>query len=145
MTGMVEGLRKFVHAPPGAVSHLHAGRETRTACDLMHELLAGHPRARRIAVLCYNGLNAIGALRAVEECGRAGDVLIVSQGGVAEVREAIRRRGSPLWGAVAHFPERFGERLIPIVRAILRGEPAPQTTYTEHVLLTRANMRRYYP
>jgi ribose transport system substrate-binding protein len=144
MTGMLEGLRKFVHVPPSSVSHLHAGREDRTGYHLMLDLLRENARSRRIAVLSYNDVNAVGALRAVDEAGRSNDVRIVSQGGIAEVREAIKQGGA-LWGAVAHFPERFGSRLIPLVRGILRGDPVPQTTYTDHVLLTRANLRRYYP
>jgi ribose transport system substrate-binding protein len=144
MTGMLEGLRKYVRAPDDILCYLHAGREKGTARELMVELLAKHPRARRIAVLCYNDLNAIGALQAAEACGRTKDVQIVSQGAVAEVRDAILRKGSPLWGAVAHFPERFGAKLIPLVQGVLRGDPVPQTTYTEHVLLTRENLRRYY-
>jgi ribose transport system substrate-binding protein len=144
MTGMLEGLRKFVHVPATAVTHLHAERESGTAYDLMRDLLREKARSRRIAVLSYNDVNALGALRAVNEAERSHDVRIVSQGGVAEVRTAIRKGGA-LWGAVAHFPERFGSRLIPLVLGILRGEAPPQTTYTEHVLLTRANLRRYYP
>lgn len=144
MTGMLEGLRKFVSVPEVVVRHLHAGRERFTAYELTKDFLRTHPRARRIAVLCYNDLNAMGAFRATEECGRAADVRIVSQGGVAEVRAAIASRGSPLWGAVAHFPERFGARLVPLIQSILRGEPVPQTVFTEHVLLTRANLRQYY-
>ncbi|MCS7023887.1 MAG: substrate-binding domain-containing protein [Bryobacteraceae bacterium] len=144
MTGMLEGLRQFVAVPDEAVSHFHAGRESLRADELMKNFLRSNPQMRRIAVLCYNDVNAMGALRATEECGRTADVRILSQGGVAEVRAAIARRGSALWGAVAHFPERFGARLVPLIQNILRGEPMPQTVYTEHALLTRASLRLYY-
>lgn len=144
ITGMLEGLRTRVDVPASAVLHLHPDRHTATAEVAMHEVLHSHEQARHIAVLCYNDVNALGALRAVEAAGRADHVAILSQGGVAEVRAHLRKRRSAMWGAVAHFPERFGERLIPVVLRILRDEAVPAATYTEHVLLTRSNIARYY-
>jgi ABC-type sugar transport system substrate-binding protein len=111
----------------------------------MRKVLEEHPRDRRIAVLCYNDLNALGALRAAEESDRAEHVAILSQGGVSEVRAALRKAHSPMWSAVAHFPEKFGERLVPNIIRMLRGEAVPPTIFTEHVLLTRSNIDRYYP
>lgn len=145
VTGMLEGLRKSVVVPPAKVLHLHTDRQRVNAEVALRDVLDRHPRTRRMAVLCYNDVNALGALRAVEAAGRSEDVLILSQGGTAEVRAHLRRRRSALWGAVAHFPERFGQTVVPMVFRILRGEAAPPTTYTEHVLLTCGNVDRYYP
>jgi ribose transport system substrate-binding protein len=145
MTGMLEGLKKNVRVPESAVLHLHAGRRDGKADELMLEVFRSHAHPRRIAVLCYNDVNALGALAAVERARLRDKVAIVSQGAVAEVRQEIARAGSPLWGAVARFPECFGARLIPLLKHILRGEPAPSTTYTEHMWLTRSNVQRYGP
>ncbi|MDZ4802917.1 MAG: substrate-binding domain-containing protein [Bryobacteraceae bacterium] len=145
ITGMVEGLRTRVDLPEERILHLHPDRRTSTAEVAMREVLQAKGRPGRIAVLCYNDLNALGALRAVEAAGRTNDVAILSQGGVAEVREHVRRPRSAMWGAVAHFPERFGQGLIPVLLRLLRGETIPAATYTEHVLLTRSNIARYYP
>jgi ribose transport system substrate-binding protein len=144
VTGMLEGLRKHVPVLPAHVEHLHTIRQEGSAETVMAGFLGRHPRARRIAVLCYNDVNALGALRAVERAKRSGQVMILSQGGVAEVRRELRKPSSALWGAVAHFPERFGEHLIPVVRKILRGEPLPMTTFSDHVLLTHRNVDRFY-
>ena len=144
MRGMLDGLRRNVIVPDSRVIHLHTDRSRLSPRDLIRDCLAEHPHPGRIAVMCYNDLNALGALAAVEAAGRPADVLILSQGGVADVREQIRRPGCPLWGAVAHFPERFGGKLIPLAMRVLRGEPAPQTTYTDHALLTGATLGRYY-
>lgn len=144
-TGMVEGLRRNVRVPDGKILHLHIQRGGDGPLSAMRKVLDEHPSDRRIAVLCYNDLNALGALRAADEAGRTDHLAILSQGGVSEVRAALRKARSPLWSAVAHFPEKFGERLIPNVVRVLRGETAPPTIFTEHVLLTRSNVDRYYP
>ncbi len=145
MTGMLEGLRKKVQIPEAAVVHLHTDRQRVTAQEAMRGVLAASKEARHIAVLCYNDANAIGAMHATEQAGRIKDVQILSQGGIEEVRAELRKARSALWGAVAHFPELFGPKLIPLVLRTLRGDTVPATNYTEHVLLTRTNVDRYYP
>jgi ribose transport system substrate-binding protein len=144
ITGMIEGLRGKVGVNDESIVRVHIDRRKKTAISLVRELLEARPRARRIAILSYNDMNALDALRAVEEVKRSQHVLILSQGGVTEVRQELRRPGSPIWGAVAHFPERFGSKLVGLMRRILRGENVPATVYTEHVLLTRANVDAYY-
>ncbi len=144
ITGMLEGLRKNVRVPDSNILHLHPDRQKTTAQVAMREVLERFPRARHIAVVCYNDVNALGALRAVEAAGRGDHVAILSQGAAGDVREQLRKRRSALWSAVAHFPDRFGEKLIPLMLRVLRGEEVPSTTYTDHVLLTSANVGRYY-
>ena len=141
---MLEGLRQNVTVPNSRVLHLHTERQGATPQVTMRGVLESLPRSRRIAVLCYNDVNALGALEAVEEAGRSEDVAILSQGAVREVRLQLRKRRSAIWGAVAHFPERFGQSLVPLMMRVLRGESIPSTTYTEHVLLTASNVSRYY-
>jgi ABC-type sugar transport system substrate-binding protein len=144
ITGMLEGLRKHVDFPDSSVLHLQVNRRDVTAEVLMSGFLDRHPKLRRIAVLSYNDVNALGAHTAVEAAHRSAHVQIVSQGGGREVRDCLRRPGNALWGAVAHFPERFGAGLVPIARRILRSEVVPTTIYTGHVLLTRHNVDEYY-
>jgi ribose transport system substrate-binding protein len=144
ITGMLEGLRRHIDAPDSSVLHLQIDRRETNARVLMTRFLERNPRLRNVAVLCYNDLNALGAAEAAEAAGRNTHVRVVSQGAVRQVRDELRRPGSALWGAVAHFPERFGARLVPIAQKILRGETVPPTIYAEHVLLTRANIGQYY-
>ena len=145
MTGMLEGLRRKVHVPDSCVVHLHTDRDRLTARNAMRDILQESDSTHHIAVLCYNDANALGAMHATEETGRTKDVQILSQGGIADVRAELRKPRSPLWGAVAHFPEQFGAKLIPLVLRTLSGDSLPATNYTEHVLLTRTNVDRYYP
>jgi ribose transport system substrate-binding protein len=145
ITGMLDGLRKFVNIPLRKVLHLQADRNTDVAASLTSRVLKQRRGGRRILIVCYNDMNAMLAMQAVEDEGRAPDVLILSQGGVTEVRREIMRPNTPMWGVVAHFPERFGKRLIPVVTRILNGDPVPMTITMEHLLLTRRNMHEAYP
>jgi ribose transport system substrate-binding protein len=145
ITGMLEGLRKNVPLEPSSIVHLHCDRVVKTAEVAMGETLGRFRQARRMAVLCYNDVNALGALRALQTAGRTQDAAILSQGAVRDVRLQLRSRRGAMWCAVAHFPERFGAGLMPLISRLLRAEDVPATTFTEHVLLTPANVRRYYP
>jgi ribose transport system substrate-binding protein len=144
MTGMLDGVRKFVRADESEIMHLHASRPKANARQLIRSLLNRQQGARRILILSFNDDNALSALRAVEEAGRSKHALILSQGAVTAVRQELRRPGSPLWGAIAHFPERFGAALMPVVTRILRGDRVPNSVPVEHVLLTRSNVGQYY-
>jgi ABC-type sugar transport system substrate-binding protein len=140
LTGMLEGMRKRVDVPADAVLHLHTEYKRRSAGKLMQQFLARNPSLRRIAVLSYNDENALRAAEAIREAGRCPHVLMLSQGGVAAVRAEMARRGTCFWGTVAHFPERFGTGLIPVVLRILRGETVPNVIWTPHALITRADL-----
>jgi ribose transport system substrate-binding protein len=145
MTGMLDGVRKFVRAGEAEIVHLHASRPKANAQQLIRSLLNRLRDARRLLILSFNDDNALSALSAVEEAGRSKHALILSQGAVTAVREELRRPSSPLWGAVAHFPERFGAALMPVATRILRGDRVPNSVPVEHVLLTRSNVSQYYP
>jgi ABC-type sugar transport system substrate-binding protein len=85
----------------------------------------------------------MGADDAVIAAKRQAQVVILSQGGTEAVRQRIGRSDSAIRVAVAHFPERFGSRLIPVVQRILEGQPVASPIYIEPVLLTPANCREY--
>ena len=47
----------------------------------------------------------------------------------------LHRPGSPLIGAVAYFPEKYGVRILPIVLQCLNGRPVPPALYVEQKLI----------
>jgi len=144
MSGMIDGLQRFVPSSKCEMRHLHANRIRGDAGALMIEFLKEHKRARRILVLSFNDDNALSALRAIEQAGRAQHVCMLCQGGGTAIREELRLAASPLWAAVAHFPERFGPCLMPVVSRILKGDRVPNIVSLDHALLTRSNLDQYY-
>ena len=143
MAGMLDGLRNMVPLPEDAVVRMPAPRSDEQPRKLMFRFLRQRPHERMV-VLATNDSYALGALRAVEDAGRQSSVCILGQGGVAEVRQELRRPSSPLWGTVAHFPEQFGRKLMPVALGILQGAHVGSSVYTEHALLTRSNLASYY-
>jgi ribose transport system substrate-binding protein len=62
-----------------------------------------------------------------------------------EGREQLRRLGTRMIGSVAYFPERYGAALIRLVLDILDGKDVPGSTFTDHKLVTPANVNHFYP
>ncbi len=145
MTGMLDGLKNKVDVPDDLVTRLQCTTAGPAADAVVADFLKTHPRARRIAMFSFNDRNAIRAARVIERAGRADHVLMVAQGADAEGRQELRKLRGPIWGVVAHFPENFGRKLIPLALRVIEGEAAPAVVTVEHVLLTRSNLRQYYP
>lgn len=98
----------------------------------------------RIFIAALTDPPAIGAERAVKEAGIQDKTVIVGQGAGRDVRVRLRR-GGPFKASVAYFPEGYGERVLAIALRILAGEKVPLTSYTNHVLVTSANLVDHYP
>jgi ribose transport system substrate-binding protein len=99
--------------------------------------------SRFLIAALYDGL-AVGAASAAERMGLAERVVIAGQGGASDVRRHLKRNG-PLKASVAYFPEGYGERVIALALRVLAGETVPAASYTDHVVLTNANVEQYYP
>ena len=78
-----------------------------------------------------------GALRAIRELGRERSTAIMSQGwGPDKDLEAeLQSSDSPLIGAIAYFPEEYGEKILPIVLQCLKRQPVSPSYYCEHKLI----------
>jgi ribose transport system substrate-binding protein len=61
-------------------------------------------KSRRILVGAANDSSALGALRAFQEAGRAGDCAIVGQNAEPEARAELRTPHTRLIASVAYFP-----------------------------------------
>jgi ribose transport system substrate-binding protein len=102
-------------------------------------------RSRRVLVGAINDPSALGAVRAFEEAGRAGECAVMGQNASAEARSEIRTPGSRLIGSVAYFPERYGEAAISLALNILQGKPTPPAVFVRHQLVTRETVNQIYP
>jgi ribose transport system substrate-binding protein len=143
MIGTLRGIRKVL-------PHLNArivvrrdgkGSEEGGYQATMRVLRSLSPR-KRILIAAANDSTALGALRAVQECGHERFAAIVGQGFNPDpfLEDTIRRPGSPLIGTVGYFPERYGSKIMPAVLRWLNNEQVPPAIHTDHVLVTRANI-----
>jgi ribose transport system substrate-binding protein len=95
-----------------------------------------------LLIAAANDNCACGAIRAVREAGREPFTAIMAQGwGPDEaLDDELRKADSPLIGAVAYFPEKYGSKILPIVLQSLNGQPIPPAVYIEHKLISRAEV-----
>ncbi len=142
MAGMLDGLRNLVRVPDAEVLRMNVPRAEEQPRRQLFRFLTKRT-SERVVVLATNDTYALGALRAVEDAGGK-RVKILSQGGVPEIRQELSRPASPVWGTVAHFPEQFGRKLLPVALGILQGAQVGPQVCTEHALLTRSNLASYY-
>jgi ribose transport system substrate-binding protein len=111
----------------------------------MAELLSNVGTEQRLLVSGFNDISAIGALDAVRDARRDKTVAIVDHNAMAEGRTEIRKRDSAFIASVAYFPERYGEKLVKLARAIADGDAVPPAAYTDHLVIDRVNVHRLYP
>jgi len=109
------------------------------------DFLTGHPNDRHILVAVASAPGAIGFNSATIAAGRVSDVAIFCQNEDSGVQDVIREGGSSIIGAVAFFPEKYGDRIIPLAISIIKGENPPKMNYTEHIVVTHDNINSIFP
>lgn len=145
MKGQLDGIQKHVKVPEKDILHLDSKNTLEESKRVVSDVLNTMPNARHILVVTINDGTALGVIAAFEMAGRKKDAAVFSQGADESARKEIRKPGSILYGAVAYFPERYGDYIIPLARDILEGRPHKKENFVKHVLITRANIDEYYP
>lgn len=112
--------------------------------DAVRKFLA-KSRSERILVGAQNDASALGALRALEEAGRAENAAVVGQNATAAGRTEIRLPDTRFIGSVSFFPELYGQQIINLALEMLRGKPVPPAVFVKHLLITSENVDHYYP
>lgn len=109
------------------------------ALDVAANILQSSPDLK--AFYCANDTMALGVMQAVQNAGKAGDVIVVGTDGAPEAREAVK--AGRLDATVAQDPEKLGgDALTAAVDAVKSGEliapdaDAPQVNI-ESVLVTK--------
>jgi ribose transport system substrate-binding protein len=111
----------------------------------MQDVLTRLADADRILVTAINDPSAVGALRAVEQAGRTDQVLIAGQNATIEARDEICTGGGAFVGSVAYFPDRYGDKLIPLAIDLANGAAPPDAVYVDHLWIDEANIDQHYP
>ncbi len=145
ITGFVDGLLaempEIANVP---AIHLNGRGDFEQVLETMRQFLR-RSRAKRTLIGTVNDVCALAALRAFEEVGASDKIAVASQNCIAEVRNELRRPGTPLVGSVAYFPERYGNEIIPLALGILRKKSLPSTVFVKHQFICPRNVDLVYP
>ena len=145
LAGVLVGLRETLGpVDESRVTHLDGRSHFESSRQAMASFLARSHEGERLLIGCFNDPAAVGALHAIRAAGREKDVVIVGQNATEESREEIRNPESRFIASIAYFPERYGEKLIRLARSILNRDPVPPAVYTEHLVIDRHNVERFY-
>lgn len=119
--------------------------EAEEAKAAMTNILAAHPKAKKIVITTINDETMQGVLAAMEIVGRwdPDNTIVAAQGCDALGCQLIRE--GKIDGDIAYFPETYGQYLIPAVCAFLLGQPVPPYLYIDNVVITSENIDQYYP
>jgi len=119
--------------------------EAEQANKAMTDVLSKIPNAKTIAMTSINEETMSGCLAAIQTAGRwdPASWFIITMGcddvGKQQIRDGL------IDGAVAFFPERYGEYLVPASVALMNGQVVPPFLYVENVIITKDNIDQYYP
>lgn len=145
MTGVAVGIREVLpQADNSELVQLDGKGGYVESMEVLRKFLA-KSKAQRILVGAINDASALGALRAIEEAGRAEHSAVVGQNATAAVRAEIRRPGTHMIGSVAFFPELYGKQLVALALEMVQNKPVPSAVFVDHTLITAENVDHYYP
>ena len=146
VTGVLVGLEEMLGPIEASqVIHLDGKAHLESSQSAVKGLLKKLRPGTRLLISGFNDLSAVGAVRAVREARRDGDVAIVGQNAAREGQVEIRRKNSRMIASIAYFPEKYGSNLIRLALDLAAGRHTPPTVYTNHVALDRRNIDRFYP
>ena len=91
-----------------------------------------------------NDPSALGAVLAVEQAGKAGQIIVTGVDGSPEAVAELNREGSPFIGTATQNPAEMVRQAVTIAQDMVAGNPpAEKTVLIESVLVTRDNVKDY--
>jgi ribose transport system substrate-binding protein len=142
MQGQLDALRGLVDIADETIIHLDSKNTFEQSRQVVAEVLPALKAAERIVVLCINDETALGAQTAFVEAGSAQRMITVGLGADPAGLKELQRPGSRFIGAVAFFPEHYGETIISTALQIVGGKPVPPAICTHHVLVLSDGTKR---
>ena len=145
MRGILTGIGEVVRLPERCRTvSVDGDGQFQTTLERVRKYLR-ESKARRILVGAANDPSALGALRAFQEAGRAGDCVIVGQNAEPEARAELRAPSTRFIASVAYFPEKYGDGLLRLALDILARKAVPPAVFTNHQIITPDNVDHFYP
>lgn len=108
----------------------------------MSDVLGRIPPGVPILITAINDQATLGMLRAVYQAHRERDAIAVGMGADEAPQLAKEKQ---FVASVGYFPERYGNYLIPMALMALAGHPLPPAVLVHHVMVTQANVCKFYP
>jgi ribose transport system substrate-binding protein len=141
ITGAFEAVRlSFSNLPEECFVRMNGRGLRDRSRKLLSDFLQRHPQDRHILVAAATDSSALGALDAVRELKRDRHVVIVGQDCIEEARAEMRKPNSPLIGSVSHEARTYGQNLMNLGLALLRGQKVAPYNYVAHKLVTRESL-----
>jgi ribose transport system substrate-binding protein len=142
MQVQIDGLREQISLPDNRVIHLDSRNTSVDSCAATRQALKKIRRSDRVVIVGINDEAVLGALSAFAEDGTLSRCVTAGLGADVDALRELRRPSSRMIGAVASFPERYGERVVELACAILQRRAAPPARYTNHCyVLSEETMR----
>jgi ribose transport system substrate-binding protein len=132
MQGQLDGLREVVDISDAALLRLDSKNNERDAYHAVSQIWADLQPAERIGICGINDETVLGALALFAERNDLARVAAVAFGAGPDALRELQHPGSRLVGAVASFPEHYGEALIALAQQIIKGQQVPPAVYTTH-------------
>jgi ribose transport system substrate-binding protein len=108
--------------------------------EAMEDILVAFPDIN--VLVAENDAMGMGALKAIKEAGRSGEVLVVAFDGQKEAYELIEKGD---FGATAlNSPKELARLVVESVVNYLNGEQVNKVIYTPAILITEDNVDKYY-
>lgn len=143
--GQLQGLAQEIGSLAGIPKiALDSGNTAERSYQQVLAALGGLPDETRLAVLSFNDDAALGALKALQESGRASRAAIIGQGADRPIRREIRRGNPVIVGSTAFMPDGYGESIIDLALKILAGKSVPPAVYSQHTFISKANIADFY-
>ena len=144
--GMLHGYESICGTPPDIIRVDGKGTtdtSIQPATDTLTRLTGKH----KILVVSLNDDMGIGMVKAAQSSGRLGDIYVAAQG-ADPTSWAYFCGKDPFkhWVAdTAYFPELYGSHVIPTMISLIEGQTEPKVIYTDHRVVTPANIKTIYP
>lgn len=148
MVGYVQGVKSVfpdLKDPAGDVIRFDSKNTLEESRTQMSNILQTLPKGTKFMAGAINDGSTLGELAAIQAAGRTDDAVLAGQGADKTGREEFCRSGSIMIGSTAYFPERYGDKIIPAIMALMNGQPLPPAVYVDHVFITPKNVKQYYP
>jgi ribose transport system substrate-binding protein len=108
--------------------------------EAMEDILVAHPNINLL--VAENDAMGMGALKAIHESGKSGDILVVGFDGQKEAYELIEK--GEFSATALNSPKELARLVVESVVSFKNGEKVDRIIHTPAVLITADNVERFY-